>query len=89
MTAPYDPLQLIRTGQIAQVPILLGNNQDEGSEFAYDTTETLSAYLGELVGPYSDIVTPTLVRELYRGLNDTQVMAAVDRDTRFRWCVNF
>ena len=30
-----DPLQRIRTGQIARVPILLGSMEDDGTLFAY------------------------------------------------------
>jgi len=79
-----DPLQRIRTGQIAQVPILLGNMQDDGTIFTYNTSETISTFLADLFGSLADTVSPTLVRASYPGLTDTQVIAAVERDVIFR-----
>ena len=83
-----DPLQRIRTGQIARVPILLGNMEDDGTLFTYNTTESISTFLsqfGSLVGS----VPPDTVRALYPGLSDPQVIAGAERDILFRWCVHF
>ena len=80
-----DSLQRIRTGQIAQVPVLLGNVQDEGTSFAYIAQKDLRATIDQLIG--SGHLSPADVRGLYPGLSDRQVIAAVLRDVRFRWCV--
>jgi hypothetical protein len=81
-----DSLQRIRTGQIAQVPVLLGNMEDDGTIFVYNTPPDLSAFLKKRFGHR---VTPALARALYPGLTDPQVIAAVQRDIQFRWCVFF
>jgi len=78
-----DPLQRIRTGQFARVPILLGNMEDDGTAFTYNMSD-LAAYLASL-GSFADSVTPDMVRALYPGLNDTQVIAGTFRDIHFRW----
>ena len=88
MTAFADPLQRIRTGQIAQVPIITGTMEDDGTVFVYNRNESLSTYLAGLLGSRADLY-PRLVRALYPGLNDSQVIAAVERDLMFRWCVHF
>jgi hypothetical protein len=82
-----DPLERIRTGQFARVPILLGNMEDDGIVFTYNTSKSLSRYLADRFGAGS--VTPDEVRALYPGLSDPQVIAGAERDTRFRWCVHF
>lgn len=87
MTAFDDPLQRIRANQVAQVPILIGNAQDDGSIFAYNTTKSLSTFLTDMFGSYADLVPPNLVRALYPGLDDLEVIYGVERDIRFRWCV--
>jgi hypothetical protein len=81
-----DPLERIRTGQFARVPILLGNMQDDGTAFAYNTSERLSKYLAHR---FAGSVTLDEVRALYPGLSDRQVIAGIVRDMRFRWCVHF
>jgi carboxylesterase type B len=83
-----DPLQRIRTGQIAHVPILLGNMEDDGSVFTYNTSD-LSANLASQFGSLGGSLTPDAVRALYPGLNDSQVIAGTYRDFLFRWCVHF
>ena len=88
VTAFADPLERIRTGQIAQVPILLGNAQDDGTIFAYNSTKSLSTFLEDMFGSYADLVPPNLVRALYPGLDDLHVIYAVERDMHFRWCVH-
>jgi hypothetical protein len=80
-----DPLQRIRLGQFARVPILLGNLEDDGSVVVLETPGNLSAFLAELFGPLEALLTPALVRALYPGLSDSQVIAAVVRDILYRW----
>ncbi|KAH9994629.1 Alpha/Beta hydrolase protein [Russula vinacea] len=85
VTAYDDPLQRIRMGQFAQVPILLGNLQDDGTVFTYNTSISLSTYLKIQFGSHADLVPPKLVRALYpKLLSDQQVIAAVERDVQFR-----
>ncbi|KAF8504327.1 Carboxylesterase [Russula emetica] len=79
-----DPLQRIRTGQVARVPILLGNMQDDGTAFEYNTSESLSKFLAKRFGSHAGSVPPDKVRALYPGLSDPQVIAATERDLRFR-----
>ena len=87
ITAFDDPLQRIRTGQTARVPILLGSMEDDGSVFTYNLSN-ISTYL-ERFGSLSSSVTPDEVRGLYPGLTDTQVIADAERDIVFRWYVRF
>jgi carboxylesterase type B len=90
ITAFDDPLQRIRTGQIARVPILLGNVEDDGTLFTYNTSESLSTFLA--TDPYASVassVPPDKVRALYPGLSDSQVIADTVRDILFRWYVHF
>ena len=89
VTAFDDPLQRIRAGQFAQVPILLGNMENDGTIFAYNTTETLSAFLKKQFGRHASSLPLSLVRSLYPGLKDLQVIDAVERDIQFRWFVLF
>lgn len=87
MTLFDDPLQRIRQGQIAQVPILLGSMEDDGAIIALGLPNNISATISDVFGPYEGLITPDLVRALYPGLNDSQVIAAGARDVAFRWCV--
>ncbi|KAI0275867.1 Alpha/Beta hydrolase protein [Russula aff. rugulosa BPL654] len=82
ITAFDDPLQRIRTGQTARVPILLGSMEDDGSVFTYNLSD-ISIYL-ERFGSLASSVTPDEVRALYPGLTDTQVIADAERDIVFR-----
>jgi len=84
VTAFADPLQRIHTGQIAQVPIIIGNMEDDGTVFVYGTNESLSTYLADRLGSRADLYPPPLVRALYPGLNDSQVIDAVERDLMLR-----
>ena len=86
-----DPLQRIRAGQIAQVPILLGSLEDDGKVFAYFEQKNLSATIALLIGSsgVQGDLSPSVVRELYPGLNDSQVIADMWRDVKFRWCVPY
>ena len=63
--------------------------QDDGSVFVYDLPITISEFLEEHFGALGSSVSPDTVRALYPGLNDSQVLAAVERDITFRWCVRF
>jgi hypothetical protein len=83
-----DPLQRIRTGQIARVPILLGNMEDDGTAFTYNMSD-LSAYLAGQFGSLAGSLTPDMVRALYPGLSDAQVIAGTERDFLFHWYVHF
>jgi carboxylesterase type B len=78
-----DPLQRIRTGQIARVPILLGNMEDDGTAFTYHKSN-LSKFLTGRFGSLAGSVPPDMVRALYPGLSDPQVIASAERDIRFR-----
>jgi carboxylesterase type B len=89
VTAFDDPLRLIRTGQTALVPILLGNTEDDGTVFTYNTSESLSSFLADQFGSLAGSIPPDKVRALYPGLSDPQVIAATVRDILFRWCVHF
>jgi carboxylesterase type B len=89
ITAFDDPLQRIRTGQTARVPILLGNTEDDGTVFRYNTSESLSTFLTNQFGSLAGSVPPDRVRALYPGLSDPQVIAGTMRDMAFRWWVHF
>ena len=89
MTAFDDPLERIRTGQFAHVPILLGNMENDGTVQTYDTTLSISTFLESRFGPLASSVDPDKVRALYPGLSDPQVIADVEREIVFRWCVQF
>jgi hypothetical protein len=83
-----DPLQAIRTGQIPQVPILLGNMEDDGTIFA-PTFPNLTTFIGFEFGklPFFRPPNATTLQNLYPGLNDTQLFPAAVRDVLFHWCV--
>ncbi|KAH9991972.1 Alpha/Beta hydrolase protein [Russula compacta] len=78
-----DPLQRIRAGLIAKVPILLGSLQDDGIVLALSTFPNVSVFLAEQFGPLGVSFLPALPQVLYPGLNDTQLLAAVVRDVSF------
>jgi len=52
-----------------------------------NTPKNLSAFITERFGQFAGLLSPTLVRALYPGLSDPRVIAAVERDIVFRWCV--
>jgi len=68
---------------IARVPILLGNVEDDGTVFELVAQQNLSATIALLTGPSGVLLSPTVVRGLYPGLSDPQVIAAVWRDIIF------
>jgi carboxylesterase type B len=84
-----DPLERIRTGQFAHVPILLGNTEDDGTSQTYNTSESIPAFLADQFGLPAGSVPADKVRALYPGLSDPQVIASLVRDIVFRWCVHF
>ena len=84
-----DPLQRIRMGQIARVPILIGSTQDDGTSLTYNTTESISTFLADQFGSLSGSVPADKVRALYPGLSDPQVIAGSQGDILSRWCVHF
>jgi len=79
-----DPLLRIRTGQIARVPILLGNMEDDGTVFTYNTSDSISAFLVSQFGSRGASISPDEVQALYPGLSDPQVIADAERDISFR-----
>ena len=90
MTFFDDPLQRIRVGQFARVPILLGNTEDDGTLFTYyDSSKSLSTFLADQFGSLAGSVSSDKVRALYPGLSDPQVIASTMRDIVFRWYVRF
>jgi hypothetical protein len=58
ITAFDDPLQRIRTGEIARVPILLGSMEDDGVVDVYNTSESLSTFLADQFGSLAGSVPP-------------------------------
>ncbi|KIJ56376.1 hypothetical protein M422DRAFT_239597 [Sphaerobolus stellatus SS14] len=79
VTAFANPLQRIANKQTARVPILIGNNQDDGTLFAVGITD-LQAFLNTSFG---GLVPAPAVRALYPGQNDTQIIADVIRESVF------
>lgn len=84
VTAFTNPLERIRAGITANVPIVLGNMENDGSAFAVGMTNLTAFLAGEIPGiPIS----PDFVRSLYPGENDTEVISDSLRDVGFRWSV--
>ena len=88
ITSFDDPLQRIRTGQTARVPLLLGNMEDDGTTLAFNQSD-LSAFLAQQFGSLAGTIPLDKVRALYPGLNDSRVIAGAERDLIFRWWVHF
>jgi hypothetical protein len=59
VTVVDDPLQRIRTGQTARVPILLVSLEDDDTVFTYNTSESLSTFLVGRFGSLASTVPPT------------------------------
>ncbi|THU79860.1 alpha/beta-hydrolase [Dendrothele bispora CBS 962.96] len=72
-----DNFNRIRSQQTARVPIFLGHTQDDGTVFTIGQTN-LTEFLNSNGVPPA--VSPALVRSLYPGLDDEQVIAASVRD---------
>ncbi|KAJ7071409.1 Carboxylesterase [Mycena amicta] len=79
VTVFSDPYQRIRTGRTANVALLLGNLQDDGTLFTIGQTN-LTQFLTKTFGT---LVTADQVRPLYTGLNDSQVIPEVYKDFVF------
>uniref|UniRef100_A0A0W0G2D3 Carboxylic ester hydrolase n=1 Tax=Moniliophthora roreri TaxID=221103 RepID=A0A0W0G2D3_MONRR len=78
-----DSLGRITARQSARVPVLLGNMQDDGSLFALQAgagSISLDQFLDGLGVP----IPAGVVRALYPGQNDSQVIASVFRDVVFQ-----
>jgi para-nitrobenzyl esterase len=68
VTVPGNPIELVRAGACAQVPLLLGSNRDEWALFDLflpDTTAALKGVLRHRLGDELD-----RMREQYRSWND-------------------
>ncbi|KAJ7072967.1 Alpha/Beta hydrolase protein [Mycena amicta] len=76
VTVFANPLQRIRTGRSASVPLIIGNMQDDGTLFTIGLTN-LTSYLA---GFFGTLVTVDQVRPLYPGLNDSQIIPEVQKD---------
>ncbi|KAJ7698124.1 hypothetical protein B0H17DRAFT_927865, partial [Mycena rosella] len=76
-----NPVERLRTGATANVPIIIGNMENDGTVFAEGLTN-LTAFLdGEIPG---SAISPDLVRSLYPGQNDSVIIADAIRDLVFR-----
>ncbi|KAF9065549.1 Alpha/Beta hydrolase protein [Rhodocollybia butyracea] len=75
-----DNLERIRAGNAARVPVLAGNMQNDGTLFTVGETN-LTAFLD--ASGLGSFVSADLVRTLYPGQNDTDVIADADRDLVF------
>lgn len=79
-----SPLTRIRNGNTAQVPLLIGANQDDGTLFrggADDVTEWVQS-------SFKGLVKPETVKTIYNyNNNDIDVINAAIRDVAFLWCV--
>ncbi|KAJ7304537.1 Carboxylesterase, partial [Mycena albidolilacea] len=81
VTAFTNPLERLRAGASAQVPIMLGNMENDASVFALGMTNLAAFLEGEAPGVP---ISPDLVRSLYPGQNDTEVISDALRDLGFR-----
>ncbi|KAF9067069.1 Carboxylesterase [Rhodocollybia butyracea] len=75
-------LEIIRSGNTAQVPLLAGTMQDDGTLFTVGETN-LTAFLEAQGTKVGELVSADLARSLYPGQNDTTVIANVFRDLTF------
>lgn len=80
-----DNIQRILVGNAARVPLLIGNTQNDGTLFTVGDNN-LTAFLDTfgLTAGDSDI-TADVLRSLYPGQNDTNVIADAERDSTFLW----
>ncbi|KAJ7217297.1 Alpha/Beta hydrolase protein [Mycena pura] len=82
VTVFTNPLERIRSGATAGVPIILGNMENDGSVFVVGMTNLTALIEADFPGTGA---TADLVRSLYPGHNDTLIIASVPRDVSFRW----
>lgn len=66
------------------MPFLTGNTQNDGTLFTIGDTN-LTAFLNSSGFTVDGNVTADVVRSLYPGQNDTDVIADVFRDVSFLW----
>ncbi|KAJ7217313.1 Carboxylesterase [Mycena pura] len=81
VTAFTNPLERIRAGASAGVPIILGNMENDGTVFVVGVTNLTEFVEAQLPGTG---VTADLLRSLYPGQNDASVIASSYRDFVFR-----
>ncbi|KAJ7445249.1 Carboxylesterase [Mycena latifolia] len=81
VTVFTNPLERLRASATAKVPIVIGNMQNDGSAFTVGMTN-LTAFL-ETEFPGIPI-SPDLVRSLYPGQNDSDVISDSSTDAAFR-----
>jgi hypothetical protein len=60
--------------------------ENDGSVLVFGS-QNISAFIGRQFGPLSALFPPDLVRALYPGLSDPQVIAAAERDIVLHWYV--
>ncbi|KAF5349354.1 hypothetical protein D9758_011781 [Tetrapyrgos nigripes] len=81
LTTFADSIERVRSGDAAQVPIFIGNTQDDGTLFGAGLSN-LTAFLNSaLLAPAH--IPPDFLRSIYPGLNDSAVIAASLRDLMF------
>ncbi|KAF5361302.1 hypothetical protein D9758_010267 [Tetrapyrgos nigripes] len=81
VTAFANNMERLQSGDVAQVPIYIGNTQDDGSLFAVGQSN-LTAFL-DGIGASAAQITPYDVRSVYPDLNDSAVIAASLREIMF------
>ncbi|KAJ7859378.1 Alpha/Beta hydrolase protein [Mycena olivaceomarginata] len=81
VTVFADPLERLRGGITANVPIIIKNMENDGTAFTIGETN-LTAFLGGR-GPGMPI-SPALVQSLYPSRNDSVIIADAFRDRGFR-----
>ncbi|KAJ6528734.1 Carboxylesterase [Mycena vulgaris] len=77
VTVFSNPLERLQAGNIAKVPIVLGNLEDDGSLFAVGMTNLTAFIEGMFPGMG---ISPDFLRSLYPGRNDTLVISDSFRD---------
>jgi hypothetical protein len=83
LTVFDDPLERIRTGLTARKPIIIGSTENDGTFFALGQTNLTIFLNGEGLGA----IPADVVRSLYPGMSDSDVIADAIRDLAFRWYV--
>ncbi|KAJ6513515.1 Carboxylesterase [Mycena vulgaris] len=83
ITVFSNPIERLRAGNSARVPIVLGATENDGTVFTVGVTN-LTSFLGAEIPTPGIIIPPDLVRSLYPGQNDSIVIADTLRDLAFR-----
>ncbi|KAJ7752940.1 Alpha/Beta hydrolase protein [Mycena metata] len=76
-----NPLVRVRAGNIAKVPLIVGNTENDGSVFTMGSTN-ITAFLDAILP--GNTISPAFLRSLYPDQNDSVVIADADRDFVFR-----